>query len=67
MDGTTRDMGLWQVWGWPIVVGLLSTAGLVTALVGDGVWDVFSWLALALPVVISGLAWMRSRRAKSAM
>jgi hypothetical protein len=64
MDNATRDIRARQVWGWPIVVALLSTVGLVTALVGDGVWDVFSWAALALPVVISGVAWMRSRRAE---
>lgn len=41
-----------QVWGKPLLFAVLSITGLITALVGDGVWDVFSWLALGLPLVI---------------
>ncbi|HWV65661.1 hypothetical protein [Chitinophaga sp.] len=41
-----------RLWGKPLLIALLSLAGLIAALVGDGVWDVFSWIALALPVII---------------
>jgi hypothetical protein len=41
-----------QIFAAPIAVGVLSTIGLVAALVGDGVWDVVSWLSLAVPCVL---------------
>jgi len=41
-----------RLWGKPLLIALLSIAGLITALVGDGFWDIFSWVALALPVII---------------
>jgi hypothetical protein len=37
----------------PAVLAALSAAGLVSALFGDGAWDVMSWLALATPVAIA--------------
>ena len=45
-----------QVWLWPVVIALLSAAGLVSALLGDGVWDAVSWIALAPPNLLSALA-----------
>jgi hypothetical protein len=44
------------------VIGVLSTIGLVAALVGDGVWDGVSWLALLLPILLYGLFLLRPRR-----
>lgn len=44
----------WKIWGMPLLLGLMSIAGLITALVGDDVWDVFSWLTLGIPLVIIG-------------
>ncbi|HEY8957016.1 hypothetical protein [Chitinophaga sp.] len=41
-----------SLWGKPLLIALLSLAGLIAALVGDGVWDIFSWVALALPLII---------------
>ncbi|WP_142687986.1 hypothetical protein [Chitinophaga polysaccharea] len=41
-----------KLWGKPLLIALLSLAGLIAALVGDGAWDAFSWVALALPVII---------------
>ena len=37
----------------PAVLAVLSAAGLVSALFGDGTWDVVSWLALATPIAIA--------------
>jgi hypothetical protein len=37
-----------QLFAVPIVVGVLSIVGLVAALLGDGWWDVVSWLSLIL-------------------
>jgi len=39
-----------QIWGMPVVLGLLTVAGLLVALLGDGIWDLVSVAALAVPV-----------------
>ncbi len=41
-----------RLWGWPIVLGLLSASGLLSALVSDGWGDVWSWVGLGVPVVL---------------
>ncbi len=53
----------WQLWGWPLAFGLLSTTGLLSALFSDGGWgDAWSWLALGLPVL--AMAWFSWRPAR---
>jgi hypothetical protein len=46
-----------NVWGWPIAIGLITCAGLGAALLGAGVWDAISWIALAIPVAVSAWYW----------
>ncbi len=41
-----------QIFAWPVVVALLSVAGLLLALLGDGIWDGVSWVVLAVPVAL---------------
>jgi hypothetical protein len=41
-----------HTWGMPIVLGVLTLAGLVTGLLGDGVWDDVAVAALAVPVAV---------------
>ena len=41
-----------SLWAWPIVLGLLTTVGLISALLGDGPWDLLSWVTLGVPVAI---------------
>lgn len=41
-----------QIFAAPFAIGILSAIGLIAALVGDGVWDGVSWLALAVPIVL---------------
>jgi len=43
-----------EIFAIPALVGMLSAAGLASALVGDGVWDAVSWLALLIPVALYG-------------
>lgn len=45
----------WQIWGWPIFFAITSTIGLISALVGDGWWNVLSWLMLLPPVLAVSL------------
>lgn len=62
----SRDArSLWGVFRWPVLVGALSLAGLIAALVGDGAWDLLGCLALAPAAVLSAegvrRAWPRGR------
>ncbi|MEN3347819.1 MAG: hypothetical protein V7632_1454 [Bradyrhizobium sp.] len=41
-----------QIFAAPLVIAILSTVGLISALVGDGWWDAASWAALGLPVLL---------------
>lgn len=50
----------WALWGWPIVMGVLSTTGLLTALVSDTWGDWWSWVGLGVPVAVMGwYSWSR--------
>jgi hypothetical protein len=50
----------WRVYGGPLLLGLLSVAGLLTALMSEGVGRYFSWLAVGAPVLVT--AWFYVRR-----
>ncbi|WP_342724243.1 hypothetical protein AAFG07_35055 [Bradyrhizobium sp. B097] len=41
-----------QIFAAPLVIAIVSTVGLISALVGDGWWDTVSWVALGLPVLL---------------
>lgn len=49
-----------KVWAIPLALALLSAAGLLSALLGDEVWDAVSWITLATPLAV--LAWCIPRR-----
>lgn len=42
----------WAIFRWPILLALVTVAGLVAALVGDGAWDWLGTAALLAPVAI---------------
>ena len=44
-----------SLWGWPLLLGALTASGLLSALLSDGVGDVWSWFALGSPVAVA--AW----------
>jgi hypothetical protein len=44
----------------PLLVALISTLGLASALFGDGVWDLVSWLGLGLPIALAAICWRNS-------
>lgn len=56
----TRRRNFQQIFGIPIAVGVVSTIGLVAALVGDGPLDAVSWTTLAVPLAI--ILWAFARR-----
>ena len=49
-----------QVFAAPFVLAVLGIVGLISALMGDDIWDVLSWVTLALPVVAILHFWRRS-------
>ena len=50
------------LWGMPILLGILTLVGLVSALLGDGIWDTVSAFALGAPVLAG--AWHGLRRGR---
>jgi hypothetical protein len=56
-----RDRWL-AVFGLPIVVGVVSAAGLLSALLLGASGRIFSWFALGLPLAIAVFAYWRCRR-----
>ncbi|WP_423598507.1 hypothetical protein [Roseateles sp. MS654] len=52
-----------RLWTWPIALGVLSTSGLLSALVSDEWGDVWSWVGLGVPVLV--LAWYAWRPARA--
>ncbi|MYZ45115.1 hypothetical protein [Schauerella aestuarii] len=54
----TQQKGrFWFVWGAPIALGVLSTLGLLSALLGTGLWHWGSWLMLAVPILVIVRYW----------
>jgi hypothetical protein len=49
-----------RLWGWPVAIALVTASGLASALVSDGWGDVWSWIALGVPVAV--MTWFPSRR-----
>ena len=56
--------GLWMIFRWPRLLFGLSLFGLLSALIGDGVYDLLSWLSLGVPLGLVGVVWLRLRSAK---
>lgn len=50
------------IWTAPIYLGVLTIIGLLSALLGDGVWDALSALTLGVVVLVG--AWYSLRRRK---
>ena len=48
-----------RLWGAPIVLGVLTATGLLTALVSDSWGDGWSWVGLGLPVIVRALYGLR--------
>lgn len=53
MSRQSKRNSLARIWRWPLVLGVLTTFGLVSALLGQGgLWWGLSWIALAIPLVV---------------
>lgn len=49
----------WHVFWAPTVIAILSIAGLLSALIGDDIYDAASWFALGIPVAL--MCWYAGR------
>lgn len=61
LPGVKRRSAL-QVFGVPILLGTLSAVGLLSALLGDELWDGLSWLALGVPCLVIAWYWFGAGR-----
>lgn len=54
-----------RLWGAPIVLGVLTASGLVSALVSEGWGDVWSWVGLGVPAAVMTWYALARRRPSS--
>jgi hypothetical protein len=45
----------------PLLLAAITTIGLVSALLAEGVWDAVSWFCLGTPLVLVGVLMARQR------
>lgn len=57
---STARRSITQIFLAPVAISAVIAFGLISALLGDGIWDQASWLALAVPLVV--IAFYVSRR-----
>ncbi|HWT43364.1 MAG TPA: hypothetical protein VN152_12015 [Sphingopyxis sp.] len=57
-----KPQSLRRIFAVPLLLALLSIAGLVVALTGDGWRDAAAWIALGIPVLVVGWAMKAKRR-----
>lgn len=50
----------WQIFRWPLLISIVSSVGLLSALLGDGWADVLSWLALGGVLATLAVCWSRA-------
>ena len=58
---SVKQPSLRRVFGVPLLLGLLSAVGLLSALLGDSLWDALSWLALGVPCAVIAWFWFVRR------
>jgi hypothetical protein len=58
----SAGMRFGQVFGVPVLLALVSVVGLLSALLGDGVWDAVSWVGLGALIAVIG--WHAARPGK---
>jgi hypothetical protein len=49
-----------KIYGTPLVLAGVTFCGLMSALLGDGLWDTISWFVLAVPLAV--VLWKYCRR-----
>lgn len=58
----TKPSVFLKVWSAPITLGLLTCFGLLSALLGVGIWHWLAWIALSIPLLAGIGFWIFPRR-----
>ena len=48
-----------EIYKWPTLLFVIIAGGLLSALLGDGIWDRLSWLLLGIPLLVIVFCYMR--------
>ncbi len=56
-----------KTYGAPFVLAIITTYGLLSALLGDGLWDALSWIALVIPLALLAFFISRGKRSRGTM
>jgi len=60
---STATLTAGRVWRWPALIAVLTSFGLLSALLGEGgIWWALSWVTLALPLAVILACAARARR-----
>jgi hypothetical protein len=51
-----------KVYGPAIAISVITIYGLLSALLGDGIWDELSWVALTIPLAVIIWNYVRGER-----
>lgn len=49
----------WRIFRWPLAIGIANVVGLLSALIGDGWYDMLSWLLLGGLLLLMVAAYRR--------
>lgn len=41
-----------KIWLAPMILAIITAIGLLSALTGDDVWDILSWITLSAPLLV---------------
>jgi hypothetical protein len=52
MRPTSRQQLLARIFTVPALLAMLIAVGLTSGVLGDGIWDVISWITLAVPIAV---------------
>ncbi len=55
-------MSQWQIFRWPLLIGVLTGTGLIAGLVSDGWGDAVAALGLFVPAAVAAWFGLRRRR-----
>lgn len=51
MANETKNLSL-KLWGMPVLMAVITIAGLISAILGTGIWHYISWISLSYPLYI---------------
>jgi hypothetical protein len=54
-----------KIWRTPMLLGTITLFGLLSALLGTSIWYGFAWLAMLLPLGVTGWFILKARQPKN--